>query len=323
MRRLRLPLGCLLALFSLVAARDARADDVSDLLDQGVALRREHRNEEALAVFERAFELSPVPRTRAQVALAEQALGRWLDADRDLTSVLAEVSDPWISRNLEALRGAQGVVLQHLGWLAVDVGDTDAEILLDGKPLTRGIEARVVASSAVLEVRAPGRVPDIRRVELGPTVHEHIAITLVPLVPLAPSPVAVAPLAAPSALDAPRVPGPESPSSTSTGPWLLGAAGLVAVGTGTYFGIRTFADKSSRDAQCAQGCQPAALTYDSDARTSASISTVSFALGGALVAAGGVWWWLDRRATSSHAARIEVSPIVGACTGGVLLWGKM
>ena len=68
------------------------------------------------------------------------------------------------------------------------------------------------------------------------------------------------------------------------------------------------------------------MTYDSDARTSASISTVSFALGGALVAAGGVWWWLDRRAPPGRAVGVvgvNVTPVVGAGMGGLLMRGAM
>lgn len=312
---------------SLSSAKPARADEVTDLLEQGVALRRQHRTEEALDAFLRAARLSPAPAILAQVGLAEQALGRWIEAAHDLDVAVAAADDPWIAKNLDALHGAQAIVAQHVAWLTVDVDVASAEIGLDGVGLERGIAARVSTGPAVLEVRAPGYAPDIRHLELAPAEHARIAAKLVPLSASAslPSTAALAPVMTPD-LGPPRASAPTSTAATSLplGPLVLGGAGLVALGTGTYFGIRTLTDKSNRDGQCVGGCNASAVSYDSDARTSATISTVALAGGGAMVVASGLWWWLGRGASAPSArGAVDVAPVVGSGFGGIVAWGSL
>jgi hypothetical protein len=305
----------------------AFADDaqVTDLLDRGVALRREHRNEEALALFEQAARLSPNPATLAQMALAEQALGRWADSARDFDAALAAGDDPWIAKNLDVLTGAQAVVAHHVGWIAVQAGAPDAELLLDGHPLPQGVEVRVAAGSAVLEARAPGRVPDIRRVEIEPTQHLRVSLSLPPLSPVVPAPVTSPP--AVTYVPGPDAPPPPSSSSLPVIPIVLGAVGLAALATGTYFGIRTFSDKATRDSACPQEvCKPNDLTgqnADADARTSADISTTAFVAGGVLVAGAAVWWFLGRGDGHADHSKVDVTPVVGDRAAGLVLRGAL
>ena len=68
----------LLVAVSALVSR-ARADDTEGegerLVRQGVELRTEGRNREALEAFQQARVLLPTPRVQAQIALAHQALG--------------------------------------------------------------------------------------------------------------------------------------------------------------------------------------------------------------------------------------------------------
>ncbi|HEX4352161.1 MAG TPA: tetratricopeptide repeat protein, partial [Polyangiales bacterium] len=74
----------------LLLARPLRAEDSADaLISQGVALRKQGKNAEALVDFQRAYQISPSPRAQAQIALAEQALGDWIAAEDGLVSALA------------------------------------------------------------------------------------------------------------------------------------------------------------------------------------------------------------------------------------------
>src|SRR5207244_1663513 len=70
-----------LAFFWLAPLESAfcQAGSVEALLDQGYALRERGDDDQALAKFQAAYRLAPEPRALAQIALAEQALGRWLD----------------------------------------------------------------------------------------------------------------------------------------------------------------------------------------------------------------------------------------------------
>ena len=71
-----------------------------------------------------------------------------------------------------------------------------------------------------------------------------------------------------------------------------GAAGVVGLGVGTFFGIRTFALKDERGSHCdaSNGCDPRGLALDSHARDTALVSTVSIAAGAALVAVATFLW---------------------------------
>jgi hypothetical protein len=318
-------------------ATPSRADDVSDLLRRGVALRRERRNEEALAAFQEAARLAPTPPVVAQLALAEQALGHWPDAARDLDAALASPSDPWIAKNLDALRAAQSVVAAHVAWIAIDVEPADAQIRLDGRALAAGGVTPVGTGPGVIEVRADARVPDVRRVDLAPGERLHLVISLAQA-PAPPGPAAATPLPAADAQlvpAAPVAPGVLVVASSATAsnqgtrgppivPIVLGAAGIAALATGTYFGVRTFSEKAMRDTLCVGGCVPEAATHDADARTSATASTVSFAVGGALVVAAGAWWLLDRRrAPTSGPASIRLAPMIAGGTAGLVAQGSM
>src|SRR5689334_6453050 len=63
--------------------------EIEAIIEGGVQLREQGRDEEALRAFRRAFDASKSPRAQAQMGLAEQALGRWIAADKDVAAALA------------------------------------------------------------------------------------------------------------------------------------------------------------------------------------------------------------------------------------------
>src|SRR5262245_5743759 len=120
--------ACLVA---LSLAGDARADDAESLLRRGIDLRKQGQDTEALESFRAAHTLDPTPRAKAQIGLAEQALGRWLDAHQHLSEALSAADDPWIIKNREALEGARSTIEDRLGWLFVMTNAEGAEIWID------------------------------------------------------------------------------------------------------------------------------------------------------------------------------------------------
>jgi hypothetical protein len=156
------------ALFVTAGAR-GQANDVP-LIERGVQLRREHRDAEALEVFRRAYEVRPTPRARAQIALAEQALGQWVEAERDLHTSLASSDDPWIVSHRDALEGALQAVGKHLATLNVTANIAQGEVWLNdvrvGELPMNGV--RLAAGRVRIEVRSQGYTPASRVVELAP-----------------------------------------------------------------------------------------------------------------------------------------------------------
>jgi hypothetical protein len=164
----------------------ARADDEAEaLIAKGVELREKGRDDEALVLFKKAYAKTPSPRARAQVALAEQALGMWVAAETDLVAALASDSDAWIAKNRAPLDGALGVIRRHIGSLEVRGAD-GAEVLVDGAPVgvaSAGTSFRVEAGRRTLEVRSKGHYPTTRSVEVPAGGVARETITLVAMSP--------------------------------------------------------------------------------------------------------------------------------------------
>lgn len=288
---------------------EALAEDAESLLRRGIEQRRRGEDTEALASFQAAHELDPTPRAKAQIGLAEQALGRWLDADKHLGEALSAGVDPWIVKNREALEGARATVEKHLGWLSVTADAEGAELWIDGArrgslPLSSPV--RLVAGTAVVEVRAPGHEPVQRRVEVtaGATSRETFTLT--------------------RARPAPPPEAPKTPAAPAARPSLvlplsfLGAGtALVAGGVASHVVATHNADVYNDD----QRCFIAPLTRDERCgaqRTAAEvgrgIAIGAYVLGGLSLGAG-VYFLVVRRA--ARPPRVACSPSLGGlvCSG--------
>jgi hypothetical protein len=190
-----------------VAARAAGGDDVDALVNHGVELRKAGKDREALTEFQRAAQTSRTPRVVAQIALAEMALGTWVDAEEHLLEALAHPDDPWIKKNLGALEKARSTADTHLGSLDIWGTPAGAEVAVDGRvagvfPLAKPI--RLAAGTVTVTVRAAGYFTATRtlQVEAADLVREHVDL----------SPVAAAPPPARVEL----APKPESAGAEST-----------------------------------------------------------------------------------------------------------
>ena len=164
-------LGWVVIAFLVGNAANAYAQPVDESLHkEGVALRRQRRDAEALAVFERALALDGSARTRAQVALAEEALGLWVEAERDLSSALAAGQGPWFQEHSDDLKAALEAIRARLGSLDVRSNAGNGEIWINGRQETdwaSSSEARVVAGDVEIEARAPGFVTQTRTIHVA------------------------------------------------------------------------------------------------------------------------------------------------------------
>ncbi len=174
-----------------VGVEPAGEVEVEALVRHGVELRQRGDDAGALAEFQRALGRSGEPRVLAQLALAEQALGRWLDADRHLRAALLSSHDPWIVRNRSSLRQAEEQLEAHLGRLRVAGAVEGAEVYANDErvaTLPMAEPARVAAGTNVVEVRAPGYVAMTRRVQVEPGQESRETFAFVREAPVAASP---------------------------------------------------------------------------------------------------------------------------------------
>jgi hypothetical protein len=301
-------------LVGLVAAPVASADDSPGraLLRRGIALRREGRNDEALAVFETANRLEPSPCAAAQIGLAHEARGEWLQGENALDAALAWPDDPWIRRHRDVLEGAVKAAAAHIGWLEVDADATQAEVVVAGvvTPASAG-RIRLQEGPTSMVVQAPGYQALHQTVTIVPGVVARVAVVLqvdraladdAPREPTreeasvkaadesrasAPSPTPLPPVAA-------RVSTAPGVSRATASPWVVSAplmaVGAVGLGLGAWFGLRATNAAGTREAHCSgQNCDDVGLAADHEARTWAGSSTALLAIGATAIVAGGVW----------------------------------
>jgi hypothetical protein len=258
----------LLGLVINAMAAPAVGADVEALLKKGIELRKAGKDAEALECFRQAYTLEPTPRALAQEGLAEQALGRWLDAETHLVAALGARKDAWISKYRSVLETSREAVAQHLGSLQIDGQPVGARILIDGNPagvLPFARPLRLPVGTVAVEVTAPGHVGVVRRIDVAPGIVARETIELAKseeTAPVATSPTpAPAPHEAKSTRASPATAPPAdaaAPPSAAPSPmaarrraaWitLWSAAGLAVVG-GAGFGVRQL-EALSYDAHC-------------------------------------------------------------------------
>jgi hypothetical protein len=311
--RLRPLIGAVIA-SSLLAPSVRAADTPAEVaITRGVALRRERKDEEALAEFRRAYALEPSARALAQIALAEASLQRWIPAESDLLRALAG-DDPWIARQRAGLQLAINEIAAHIGILEVD-GPDGAEVWIDGNfagrlPVPR---LRVPAGRLVVELRAAGFEPSRGEAEVHPDGVAHLALSLVPTPP-GPGAPAAAPVEEPQKpRDAARV--------QRTVAWATGVSAAVLLAGGvaaTIYG----ADRSARyndNANCGDlpGLPRSARcpSYASQVHAAEALEAIGYVAGG-LSAVTTAALVLTLPASSRTTLRAACSPTLGgaSCT---------
>ena len=222
-------------LTSVGVVSPACADDADELIRRGIELRKQGRDQDALQAFQNANALASTPRALAQMGFAEQALGRWVDADEHLNAAARTAGDSWIVKNRQVLESSLATIRKHLGDIEILGEPKGAEVRVDGRsqgtlPLGRRVRAAVGTIS--VEVRAPGYLPVVRPVVIPAEELVRETIVLQPMTPAAAP--AIAPAIAPAAgaeqpveSDRGEAPGAEAPR-----PWgrRLAWAGVIGAG---------------------------------------------------------------------------------------------
>jgi hypothetical protein len=312
--------GVAVAVWLAPTSAFAQPSEVDALIEQGVELREQRKDDEALKVFTRAFELSHGPRAQAQVALAEQALGRWVQAESDMTAALAATEDMWITRNAAALEKALRTIREHLGDLELRGGVPGGEVLINGAhagtmPLDRPL--RVAAGTCVLEIRTAGYFPLVREVMVTPNGTSREVIDLRPVdsapTPSGPTPSGPSPVTATAPPHDPRTPiegpGPRSWTARRTAGWVTVGSAAVFLGGGVLGLVAHDSNATSynADTSCpgtsSASQAPSCADRESAAKTWQTVSIVGFAGAGALAAVGAVVLLTEPAAGESHAER--------------------
>jgi hypothetical protein len=286
---------------SALADEDPRRKQAEPLFVEGLALHDGGREQEALAKFQRAYEIYPSPNALFQIARSEHLLGRHLDALKHYREALqSRLVHP---KNAELGKGFVGELEAKLARVTV-VGPAGARCRVGAAelvlPMAEPLDVEpgdVAWSCAVGEARREGRAAAARgglaRIEIQPSAPEA-AVTEPP---------------------------PAQPSSSfwTTKRTLGVAAGglaVIAAGVGGFFLASREGHVSDGEEvlaatpqPCAQPAAPSCAAYD-DARDGVkgaeTGAIVAFAATGVLAATSAVLiLWPDER----RAARLRVVPI--------------
>jgi hypothetical protein len=283
-----------LALVPAVARAEDPVAKASALIEKGIDLRQAQHDAEALALFEQAEALSPSPRGRAQVALAQQALGRWVAAEKNLKQALSAKGDPWIDPRRPILEKALLVIASHLG--DVQLSGARGTVYVDGVHIEEPdalTHLRLETGRRTLEIRSPGLYPFSRTLDVLPGETLRVEVDQHPLLdqPAAPAvvPVPVTPAPIPANPEPP--PPPVSHVQRNLG-WVAIAGGALFVGAGA-FGIAVH-DAAAGNFNANKTCTtetsaPAGSqcsTWLSDGTIGQTVEIAGFVGGGVLAALG-------------------------------------
>ncbi len=293
-------LAAALALVTIVApAAQGLAQDDEAQWNAGVQLRAEGRDAEALAHFQRMHAQSRSPRTLAQIALAEQALGRWGAAALHLDQARGR-PDAWVSERANVLGAARAEIAPRVGDLEVRVEGAPADVEVDGLTVGRSpLPGPVPATAGTVTIRLlrDGRAIAERAVtvQAGALTRESI-----------------------------RAPGAASGGGGSAlGPvgWTMTVlGGLALVGMGVAWGLREdYAGTYNDDPRCAVPGMPRAATCMSeyDAALTAEAAAIGLGVAGGAVFVTGLILALVDAGGSSEQASLACAPAGAglACRG--------
>jgi hypothetical protein len=221
----------------------------------------------------------------------------------------------------------------------------DLEVRRDGEIVGRaewGAPIPVDPGVHVIDARAPGRKPwqgQVPPVAIG----TKASLEVPPLAPLpeneasgiAPYPAGTSPAsgvpgAAPTGSTAPAVepPGPAAPTHPGATQRLVagitGGVGLASIAAGAVLGALAMSDNNqAASSGCISNvCNQQSYATGNDAKHAATASTIAFAVGGGLVAAGVVLWLTSPGDARGSGVRAGLVPAASTSSAGAMLQGS-
>jgi hypothetical protein len=301
-----LPIALAAALLALTPARAANGDvsqanqaAAQALFDQGRRLLDEGKYAEACAKFESSQRLDPGTGTLLNLATCNERLGKlataWTLFNEALSLAIRDGRRDRMSFAREHIVSIEPQ-LPHLT-VAVRASGTDGlSLTIDGAPLGKaawGVAAPVDPGDHVVEATASGKVPFRATVKLAPTESRTLEVPALDDDPEASAKLNKGEGQALGTASA-ELPAPPGPTGNGTGNAtrrLAGeialGAGAVALGIGTYFGLRAMSIWSDANANCTQdACSAYGESRTKDARSAARAADVALGIGVAAVGAG-------------------------------------
>jgi hypothetical protein len=299
------------------AAPDDSMATSNALFDEGKKLLAE-----ACSRFEESYRLQPRGGTLLNLALCHEAEGKLVTAWRELGEALAAAQQGGREDRIPLAATHLTAVEARLSWLTIvpppNVKEKAMSVTLDRAPVDRSLFAALPleAGEHVVSVAAPG----FRARSMSLTTRATPERQTLRFDALDSESVCSASSVGASGSHAE---GPSSSTPQKVG-LVAAATGVAGIGLGTYFGLRAMGKKSDATANGCDdngGCPPGAgMETWRSARSNATVSTISFVIGGALLAGGAAMYLAGGRA-KPRSATIKAAPSASAHDLGLLVQG--
>jgi len=334
--------GSLLLIFVVGTARAAGSDastkaaGAETLYEEARRLMKQGDFERACPKFKQSYDLDPGGGTLLNLAECYEKQGKFASAWSTFKEAQVIAQRDGRSERVDYAQKHLAIVEPKLSKITIEV-PTEADepgltVTLDGAPLGAaawGVGMPVDPGTHHVVASAPYKTRYEQSVEIDS------GSTTLKIPKLADGSAAAV---APRAVDTDTEKKPVADEGTTgragngrrTAGFVIGGVGIVALGVGSYFGLRAFSKWSDREDNCVGGCNSRAKTASDDAQSAATAANVGIGLG--LVAVGvGTYLVLSSKSASepsvSHgrgaqqARGFQLLPALGPTGGGVLLRG--
>jgi len=290
----------------------------------GLKLAQAGKCDEAIPKLERSEKLHHSAIVLSRLGECQVGAGKLVEGTEMLRKVLREPlpanPSPALSKAYERAQTVLDAAKPRIAGLTVSVAvpqGAELRLTVDGLVVANTLidtELPADPGDHVIEASAPGYLKATSRVTLGSADKKTVSLKLEvdPNAPAA-TPVGagsesnvapVAPIAATQvAAPAAAPPEPQQKSGNKVPAYISWGVGLAGVGVGTAFGVMAMKDKQNLDGQCPNNSCPSSSGDSVDsAKQKGNISTIAFAVGGAGLVLGTVFYFtLGKSSSETHA----------------------
>jgi hypothetical protein len=311
------------ALLALPLAAHAQGGDkagAESLFQEGKALMAQGKAAEACPKFAESQRLDPSVGTLLNLARCHEQLGRTASAWATYKEAATLARSVGQTEREAAAKDFASKLEPRLSRLRIEAKSAPAGLSIkrDGVLVGEGALGSAIAvdpGEHTVEATAPGHNPWSTKITVGADADTK-SVTVPALEPA--SAAATGGEGDGSATDA-RTGGK---SGMRTAAFVVGGAGVVALGVGAVLGGLAASDAGELKEACpAQACSGADMERVYGARTKATVSTVGIGVGAAALGAGVVLFLLSRSPSKEAAQKAAIVPSFGPNGGGASIVG--
>lgn len=309
---------------SIAEASTAEERAMADaLFREAKALMQQKAFPEACRKLEESQRLDPRDGTLLNLAVCHEEEGKiataWVEFQEALAA--ARRAKRWdrislANRHLKGLKDKiPNLTIEVAPGAAVEGFELRRNGVLIAEPVW-GTPVPVDPGEHSLEAVAPERLPWQSTFEVLVGEEKTVVVPVLEEKPKPPPP-------KPKPKPAPK-PKPPPPESRRPAAYIAGGAGVLAIGVGTYFGLRAISKSNESDDHCRGTlCDQTGLDRNDEAKNAATISNIAFGLG--VIGVGvGTYLWVTEPSTSDgvEVDEVGVTPVAGPGQAAIVMRGR-